>query len=282
MTSVPPPSTPPGEGPPQGWYQDPQGAGLRWWDGRAWTEHTHGAVAAEPASAEPAEEEEEADLGLTIGEDDDVEGAGPARPEPTRAETVTPAESPTPGTSAEPPGAAPPAAATADRSTATADRPTTTIPESGTAAEGLRRHTRLFVLLAILVVTLIVALVVMGGDDEGGGGGGAGAASEADVVFADGRAQEASRTAQAAIETYATDQGGSYEGATPADLVAIEQTLEGVDLAVDAQRDSYAVTVTSEAGGNAFTISRTSDAEITHGCAAPGTGACPQTGVWGQ
>jgi hypothetical protein len=258
MTSVPPPSTPPGEGPPQGWYQDPQGAGLRWWDGRAWTEHTHGAVAAEPASAEPAEEE--ADLGLTIGEDDDDEGAGPARPEPTRVETVTPAESATPATSAEPPGAAPPAA----------------------AAEGLRRHARLLVLLAILVVTLIVALVVMGGDDEGGGGGGEGAASEADVVFADGRAQEASRTAQTAIETYATDQGGSYEGATPADLVAIEQTLEGVDLAVDAQRDSYAVTVTSEVGDNTFTISRTSDSEITHGCAAPGTGACPQSGVWGQ
>jgi len=25
--------------PAAGWYQDPQGAGLRWWDGQAWTEH---------------------------------------------------------------------------------------------------------------------------------------------------------------------------------------------------------------------------------------------------
>jgi uncharacterized RDD family membrane protein YckC len=29
-------------GPPPGWYADPHGqAQLRWWDGRAWSEHTH-------------------------------------------------------------------------------------------------------------------------------------------------------------------------------------------------------------------------------------------------
>jgi hypothetical protein len=26
-------------GPPPGWYQDPEGSGKRWWDGRSWTEH---------------------------------------------------------------------------------------------------------------------------------------------------------------------------------------------------------------------------------------------------
>lgn len=25
--------------PPEGWYDDPRGAGLRWWDGGRWTEH---------------------------------------------------------------------------------------------------------------------------------------------------------------------------------------------------------------------------------------------------
>jgi hypothetical protein len=27
--------------PPADWYPDPSGAGLRWWDGAQWTQHTH-------------------------------------------------------------------------------------------------------------------------------------------------------------------------------------------------------------------------------------------------
>ncbi len=38
------------------------------------------------------------------------------------------------------------------------------------------------------------------------------------------------RTAQTAIETYATDNGGDYAGATAADLEAIEETLTDVNL----------------------------------------------------
>jgi hypothetical protein len=30
---------PPQQLPPPGWFPDPNGQGLRWWDGRAWTEH---------------------------------------------------------------------------------------------------------------------------------------------------------------------------------------------------------------------------------------------------
>ena len=30
------------EFPPSGWYQDPQGKGWRWWDGSQWTEHWEG------------------------------------------------------------------------------------------------------------------------------------------------------------------------------------------------------------------------------------------------
>lgn len=36
--------------PPAGWYPDPGGAGARWWDGYAWTEHT----APVPSGAQPA------------------------------------------------------------------------------------------------------------------------------------------------------------------------------------------------------------------------------------
>ena len=52
--------------PAAGWYPDPQGGqGLRWWDGSAWTEHTHegtpaaggnaaASTGASPASTTPA------------------------------------------------------------------------------------------------------------------------------------------------------------------------------------------------------------------------------------
>ncbi len=33
--------TPGGSGIPAGWYDDPSGQGLRWWDGNQWTEHVH-------------------------------------------------------------------------------------------------------------------------------------------------------------------------------------------------------------------------------------------------
>lgn len=38
---------------PAGWYPDPKGEGLRYWDGKAWTEHTAPAAAAAEA-AQPA------------------------------------------------------------------------------------------------------------------------------------------------------------------------------------------------------------------------------------
>ena len=37
--------------PPPGWYQDPTGPGLRWWDGNRWTEHHQPAVALPPPPA---------------------------------------------------------------------------------------------------------------------------------------------------------------------------------------------------------------------------------------
>jgi Protein of unknown function (DUF2510) len=42
--------TPGGSGIPAGWYDDPSGQGLRWWDGDAWTEHVHTAESAAAAS----------------------------------------------------------------------------------------------------------------------------------------------------------------------------------------------------------------------------------------
>lgn len=57
MSETQTPKTPDGRSPdqaaPPGWYQNPQGEGMRYWDGRAWTE----TMAERPrAAAEPARE----------------------------------------------------------------------------------------------------------------------------------------------------------------------------------------------------------------------------------
>jgi Protein of unknown function (DUF2510) len=52
--------TPGGSGIPAGWYDDPSGAGLRWWDGEQWTEHVHTAESAAAATGASPEGEREA------------------------------------------------------------------------------------------------------------------------------------------------------------------------------------------------------------------------------
>jgi hypothetical protein len=52
--------TPGGSGIPAGWYDDPSGPGLRWWDGEQWTEHVHTAESAAAATDTSAEGEREA------------------------------------------------------------------------------------------------------------------------------------------------------------------------------------------------------------------------------
>src|SRR5688572_27024003 len=63
------------------------------------------------------------------------------------------------------------------------------------------------------------------------------------------------RTAQTAIETYSTDNDGSYESATAADLQTIETTLNDVTLLEPSglSRTGYTVAVTSDTGTD-FTI----------------------------
>jgi hypothetical protein len=48
--------TPGGSGIPAGWYDDPSGGGLRWWDGERWTEHVHTAESAAAATGAAVEE----------------------------------------------------------------------------------------------------------------------------------------------------------------------------------------------------------------------------------
>jgi hypothetical protein len=52
--------------PPPGWYEDPQGAGWRWWDGSQWTEHWEGQAAATAALPSQAATSGDDRLGLAL------------------------------------------------------------------------------------------------------------------------------------------------------------------------------------------------------------------------
>jgi type IV pilus assembly protein PilA len=108
----------------------------------------------------------------------------------------------------------------------------------------------------------------------------------------DASAKEAVRTSETAMETYATDHDGSYDGATAVNLQDIEPTLNDADLADpdtpasvnaaagDNADNSYTVTVTS-ATGNTFSITRHGDGTTELTCANDGEAGCPAGGNWG-
>lgn len=97
----------------------------------------------------------------------------------------------------------------------------------------------------------------------------------------DSDAKADARSAQTAMETFATDNNGSYAGVAVADLQAIESTLSGANLAIPASTvDSYSITSTQADTGNVFTISRAADGSVTYTCTTAGTAGCPSSGIW--
>lgn len=130
------------------------------------------------------------------------------------------------------------------------------------------------VALGSLVALCVAAVLIVGGlgGDEG---------SETDAIpSADvEKVQSGLRTAQAAIEAYAVDHGGSYAGATPEALVAIEGTLSGLPITVTGEASGY--TLSAPAGDATFTIARDGSGVVAFTCTPPGGGGCDQTGSWG-
>jgi type IV pilus assembly protein PilA len=99
----------------------------------------------------------------------------------------------------------------------------------------------------------------------------------------DASAKEAVRTAETAMETLATDNGGSYASATTAKLDLIEPTLNnvGANLVVNsANAADYEIQVTSGTG-NVFKIARNSSGVTTLSCTTTGKAGCPTSGLWG-
>jgi type IV pilus assembly protein PilA len=99
----------------------------------------------------------------------------------------------------------------------------------------------------------------------------------------DAQAKAAARTAQTAIETYATEHGGSYEGADPAKLAAIEPTLQtsGANAITvpTATPTGYTVTSTSSKS-RAFSITR-AGGNVTFPCTPLG-GGCTDVTNWSK
>jgi type IV pilus assembly protein PilA len=100
----------------------------------------------------------------------------------------------------------------------------------------------------------------------------------------DAAAKSQARTAETAAETSSTDNNGSYEKVTAAELKVIEPTLAEVTSATlttgAAAKETYSVTSTSVATGDAFTITREANGSIKRTCTTKGKGGCPASGEW--
>lgn len=102
----------------------------------------------------------------------------------------------------------------------------------------------------------------------------------------DSSAKEMAHSAQVALETYATDHGGSYAGVAVTDLTAIEPTIgtggNTVTFTAPAPTaDSYNLRVTNGTTTHWFEIDKTATS-LSFPCGPAGQGGCPAgTAGWG-
>jgi type IV pilus assembly protein PilA len=107
----------------------------------------------------------------------------------------------------------------------------------------------------------------------------------------DAGAKEMAHTAQTAMETFATDNGGVYTNVDAATLKAIEPTLSTTVSTKDAYLSNAAavgtkgwtVEVTSGGTGNTYTIARNgTTALLSFDCTTHSNAGCPGNGDWGH
>ena len=85
------------------------------------------------------------------------------------------------------------------------------------------------------------------------------------------------------METYSTDNNGSYAGATISKLEAIEPTLASASLELPAAElgtSKYEIVSKSD-NGNKFNVKNVSGV-LTFSCSTAGKGGCPSSGKWSE
>lgn len=98
----------------------------------------------------------------------------------------------------------------------------------------------------------------------------------------DAAAKEYAHSAQVAMETYATENSGSYEGAEVAKLKEIEPTLASAEIELPAAAlgaDKYEI-VSKADSGNTFSVKNV-EGTVTFPCTVEKEGGCPAGGDWG-
>lgn len=316
--------------PAPGWYPDPAGAGLRWWDGEGWTERVGGppspAESQPPPGAAPAaapsvamdggERGRPFRAGLAVlclaivgglvaliasGSGDDAQAAYAECQRDSRPTFAAMQELGSHldvgvvqadyaaevgdvqatydrlGSRHVSPACAPVAAALGEAMDLYAQASSEwneCIVNAEECAEGTTQSLWLDADRAIARARRRLQSLAAGGDAV------TAAETEAAQVEADAVVKEQARTALVAMETYATDHEGSYEGATPGKLREIEPSLPADLEVAEAGIEYFSISIPSK-GGKWFEIGREIGGELVFKCGEPGQAGCPGNGRWG-
>ncbi|HEV7398786.1 MAG TPA: type II secretion system protein [Solirubrobacterales bacterium] len=96
----------------------------------------------------------------------------------------------------------------------------------------------------------------------------------------DAKAKEYAHSAQVAMETYATDNSGTYDEVSQAKLEEIEPTLSSASfVTVEGEGHTYLITIEGSKESQTFSIEN-NEGTMSFDCTEEGEGGCP-TGGWG-
>jgi type IV pilus assembly protein PilA len=102
----------------------------------------------------------------------------------------------------------------------------------------------------------------------------------------DAKAKETAHSAQVAMETCATDNGGVYTSCNLTKLREIEPTIPTTGVAVDGTTPTGGYTITVNGSVGTFSLIRATDGSLSYPCSKGGEGGCTGTkgsaGTWGS